>query len=279
MGKKDVTTNTVFVKACPSRTAKLFHSRFSSTISHVSYLVFYILYFLLSPTLSAQELGSWRIYPAYTVCTQNVPAGKQIYALMESKLMAYDTDDESLRTFDWMRQLNDVSVTAIDYSTEAQRLIIVYDNGNIDLLNTEDDTDVINLSHLKNSTLQGKEITALTVNGRNAYLCTGFGLVVIDMQEGVIAKSYQLGLNALSCAVNGQEIWLGTTSGIWHGHQTDNLQDISNWTQVSSSIKPTFMFAFDNHVWAIVGNNTLASSDGVNFKTVISSFRNKKKYN
>ena len=48
----------------------------------------------------SSSLYSWQIYPAYTVCTRNIPAGNRIYALMESKLMAYDTEDETITTFD-----------------------------------------------------------------------------------------------------------------------------------------------------------------------------------
>ena len=220
----------------------------------------------------AQKLGSWQIYPAYTVCTQNIPAGNQVYALMESKLMAYDTEDESLRTFDWMRQLNDVSITTFGYSAEAHRVIIIYDNGNIDLLNTEDDSDVINLAQLKNSTLQGKDISNVTVAGHMAYVCTGFGLVVIDMQEGIIAKSYQLGLSATSCAVDNTFIYLGTSSGIWRGLQTENLQDPSKWKLINANLRPTRMITFDNHIWAIAGNATFVSVTDSTFQAAITSF-------
>lgn len=223
----------------------------------------------------AQALGTWQVYPAYTVCTQNIPVGNRIYGLMESKLMAYDTEDESITTFDWLRQLNDVSISYMDYSAAAKRLILVYDNDNIDLLSTEDDNDVINLAHLKNSTLQRKEVSAVCVVGSLAYLATGFGLIVVDMAEGVISKTYQIGLSGSACAVVGDYIYLGTTdSGLWRGRQTDNLQDPANWTQVNTWLRPSRLLAFDGRVWVVHGNNVyMSNAEGTAFSAELTSFK------
>ena len=237
-------------------------------------IVITLLGFIYAISSQAQVLGSWQIYPAYTVCTQNIPVGNRIYALMESKLMAYDTEDESIQTFDWMRQLNDVSVAHMGYSADAKRIILVYDNGNIDLLSTEDDTDVINLAQLKNSTLQGKEVNAVHISGTRAFLATGFGLIVVEMSEGVILKTYQIGLNTNCCAVLGDYIYLGTTTGVWRGNQTENLQDPTAWTQIHATLKPTRMLVFDGRVWAMAGSTVfLSNAEGTGIYTHINNLR------
>lgn len=229
---------------------------------------------MLLPCLAAaQTLGSWRIYPAYTVCTQNIPVGHRIYAIMENKLMAYDTEDESIQTFDWMRQLNDVNIQYMEYSAAAHRLILVYDNGNIDLLSTDDDSDVINLSQLKNSTIQGKEIRAVSICEDRALLATGFGLVVLDMSRGVFEKTYRINLDATAVAADDTHIYLGTTTGLWRGARADNLQDPTSWQVVHEGLRPSRMFVFDGHIFAQHYNILFASNeDGTAFYTALSSF-------
>lgn len=201
-------------------------------------------------SVCAQEIGSWQIYPAYTVCTSNIPAGNRIYALMEGKLMAYDTEDQSITTFDWSRQLNDVNISLMHYSPEAKRLILIYDNGNIDLLSTTDDNDVINLAQLKNSTLQNKQVQNVQVQGTMAYVCTGFGLLCVDMTQGIISTTYNIGLSVLSCAVTDTHLYIGTTLGIWRGDRSQNLQVRANWKLVDSGRKPNRMEYFAGRVWA-----------------------------
>ena len=227
--------------------------------SILSFFIFHSFIFHFSG-LKAQTIGSWQIYPAYTVCTRNIPAGNRIYALMESKLMAYDTEDETITTFDWNTQLNDVSVQYLHYSADAHRLILVYDNGNIDLLSTEDDKDVINLAQLKNSTLQNKQVQNVQVQGQMAYVCTGFGLLCIDMGEGTILNTYNLGLSVLSCAATDSHIYLGTSSGIWRGNRNHNLQEKAAWDLIDNTRQPIRMEFFSGRLWAQQGG-TLSISD------------------
>ena len=219
--------------------------------------------------LSAQPIGSWQVYPAYTTATYNIPTGHRIYSLMEGKLMAYDTDDGTITTFDWIQQLNDVTISFIHYSAEAKRLIIIYDNGNIDLLSTEDDFDVINLAQLKNSLMQNKTVNNVQVFGHFAYVCTDFGIVIIDMAKGIIQDTYQLNLAVKSCAVNDKAIYAGTSTGLWIGQRSDNLKDKSNWKQFNTNYHAQHMEYFDGCVWAQVDGWLFVSNPEItSFKAV-----------
>ncbi|MCF0199010.1 MAG: hypothetical protein HUK02_06760, partial [Bacteroidaceae bacterium] len=85
-------------------------------------------------TAWADRIGEWNVYPAYWVATQNVTVGSRVYAVMSDNLVCYDTDDQSVRTYDSMHDLNDTHITHLAYSQEAKRLIVVYEDCNIDLL-------------------------------------------------------------------------------------------------------------------------------------------------
>ena len=61
-------------------------------------------FFIFHSWLSAEQIGTWKVYPSYTIATYNIPVGQRIYSLMDGKLMAYDTEDGSITTFDWMEQ-------------------------------------------------------------------------------------------------------------------------------------------------------------------------------
>lgn len=231
-------------------------------------LVLFLFAFCCSLLTFAQATGTWQVYPAYTVCTKSIPVGTRVFALMESNLMAYDTEDASIATWNSMNGLNDVGIQFMEYSAEAKRIILVYDNGNIDLLSTDDDNYIVNISTLKTSSLQGKNVNNVSVDGRYAYLCTGFGLVVVDMQNGVISKTYRLSLVVNACAVYNEHIYIGTTTGIWRGNTADNLQDKSKWSQVVTNLKPTMMATFDGSLFIRHGNSILRSQNGTSFTAV-----------
>ena len=180
----------------------------------------------------AQQIGEWQVYPSYWIATRNVSVGKTVYSLTNGNLLRYDHEDGSVRTYDCLRDLNDVHIDHLAYSREAHRLILVYDNQNIDLLSPDD--EVWNISSLKESTLGDKTVNYVHIEGATAYLCTDFGFITVDMKEGVIRDTYRLGFKVqAACLWNGR-IYLGTDKGLYRSTD-DNLHLAANWQLLSSA--------------------------------------------
>ena len=234
------------------------------------FLTLFLSLFVLS--LSGREIGSWQIYPAYTYCSNNISVGKRVYAITENNLFAYDTEDKSITLFDWQHQLNDVSIVNAKYSQEAGRIIIVYDNGNIDLLSATDDNDVVNLSQLKDNTSFVKTINYIQISGPRAYLCTTFGIIVINMKDCFIENTFQLNMNVYACAVSETKLLASTDGGIYAGDLSNNLMNKDNWQLISESFKPKFLEYFDGRFWALDSRNLYQiNPDQSNFSRILSS--------
>lgn len=185
------------------------------------------LFFVVCTCLQAAQIGSWRVYPSYHNAQKSVAMGKTIYTVANGDLFSYNTEDTEVRTYDNLDVLNDVDIVDIGYSQEAKKIILIYSNSNIDLLDAYD--NVQNLSALKDKSIVGKEITGMCIYGSMAYLSTGFGFVEVDMKEGVFRNTYRLGFETKSVAVNADYIYLATTAGLFRCPKTDNMQDVANW--------------------------------------------------
>lgn len=182
----------------------------------------------LSLAAQAQAIGQWQVYPAFTNATQNIAMGSRVYALMERNLLCYDTEDQSVRTYNSLEDLSDVRITHLNVSTQAQRVILVYDNGNIDLLDKED--GVLNIDGLKNSSLTGKEVNAVVVEGTTAYVLTGFGFLEVDMREGVIRNTYRLGKSLTGIRFEDDYVYVSTATGVLRCAKSATWSEASNWT-------------------------------------------------
>jgi hypothetical protein len=183
--------------------------------------------------MQAAQIGSWKVYLSYHNATKNVAAGKTIYTIANGDLFSYNTEDSELRTYDNLGILNDVEIVDIGYSQEAKKVILIYANGNIDLLDADD--NVQNLSALKEKSLSGKEISNMYIYGSMAYLSTGFGLIEVDLKEGVFRNTYRLGLEASCVAVNADKVFLGTTTGLYVCSKAENMQIQTNWKKHQGS--------------------------------------------
>ena len=217
-----------------------------------------LLLFVVCSCLQAEQIGSWKVYLSYHNATKSVTMGKTIYTVANGDLYSYDTEDSEVRTYDNLGILNDVDIVDIGYSQEAKKIILIYSNCNIDLLDADD--NVQNLSALKDKSIIGKEISNMCIYGSMAYLSTGFGFIEVDMKEGVFRNTYRLGFEAKGIAVNDEKIFLATTTGLFVCSKTTNMQLQTNWTRHHNFVKWSRLL-FHGDQLVSVCNDTLYQID------------------
>ena len=215
-----------------------------------------LIHFVLCVAVAAQQLGTWRMYLSYCIATKSEVCGSKIYSLMNGNLLSYDTEDGEVRTYDCLNGLSDVGISYIAYSKTAGKLLIVYGNGNIDLLDGDD--NVQNLSALKDKRILNKEVTDVCVDGSIAYLSTGFGIVEVDMKEGVFRNTYKLNI-AINCiAATSEAVFIGTSSGVLQCPKSGNMHLLENWTSRFNWTGINRMCVFKDKLMAM-GTNHLYS--------------------
>lgn len=173
--------------------------------------------------------GSWRLYPSYNNIDEISPAGTICFATASGSLFSYNTASGETVTYDKTNSLSDANIAHIRWSPVTKRLIIAYDNSNIDLLATNG--SVVNVSDLySKTTSKDKTINHIFLDGNYAYLSIGFGVLKLDMRKGVVADTYQLdfGVN-YTYIKDGYLYAVSKTNGTYRGKLTDNLLDKSTW--------------------------------------------------
>ena len=181
-------------------------------------------------TTQAQD-PSWKTPRAYHVARQcAVASSGKVFVLYDGNyqtqslwrstvardlsgaLLAWDTEQNALiRTYDRCSGLSDQKIAYIRWCQAARTLVIVYENGNVDLL---DETDnVTNLPQVRDASIPGKVINDLTVSGSKAYVSADFGLVVIDVGNRVLEEVYRMKMAVKSTAIaDGQYVFAAKDS-------------------------------------------------------------------
>ena len=143
--------------------------------------------FTLSP-LHAQ-VGTWKHYLAYHEVQDIWSTGDYLFVLASNGLYQYNLNDQSITTYDRTNGLSDTHITHIGWSQQAKRLIAVYENSNIDLVDVKG--NVTNISALySKSTTEDKTVTDVRIDGIYAWLITNFAILKVNMQKGEIADTY-----------------------------------------------------------------------------------------
>ncbi len=175
-------------------------------------------------------IGQWKAYMAYHDITDIEPAGKMVYVLSSNDLFSYNVNDKSVTIYNKVNSLSDSYIDFIAWNNTAKKLIIVYNNQNIDLLDQNDNVENICDFHNK-SLLTSKTIYNITINDHYAYLSTGSGILKVNMKNAEISDTYYFGEAVYDITLQNNVIYALTIGGsVYQGNQQNNLTDPANWT-------------------------------------------------
>ena len=199
-----------------------------------------LLSFLLLQVTSYKAIaaiGDWKAYMAYSEVQEIEQAGNLIFVQASNNLYVYNQNDQSIQTFSKMDYLSDCGIQHIAYNKAAKRLLIFYSNANMDLMNISN-YEVQNLSdYYSASTTGDKAVNDIYMYGKYAYMSNGFGIIKVNVANGEISDTYNLGFNVNWCEIKDNHIYAySKTNGQYRALLTSNLLDKNNWSKVGGYV-------------------------------------------
>ena len=177
-------------------------------------------------------MNSWRIHFSAFEAINIVEDNDIISMAAQNGIVQFDLNSKEINTLTVTEGLSDKSISAIE--TQGDVLIIGYDNGNIDLI---ENNEISNIPWLKRALLSGsKTINNIYIDGLTAYLSTGAGLLVFDITKKEISDTYlpYSGANVLDMVIFKDSLFLATSEGIYVASKnTPFLNNVDNWQLVS----------------------------------------------
>ena len=97
--------------------------------------------------LCQAQVGTWKAHMSYSEPQQIVKAGdSHMYVRASNSLYKYGLEDHSITTYNRTEQLNDSYIKSIAWNDYTKRLLVMYDNSNLDILDEKD--NVMNISSI-----------------------------------------------------------------------------------------------------------------------------------
>jgi len=164
---------------------------------------------IISLSLWSQvAMGKWRTHFAYNSVSQIAQSDTKIYAVSEGALFSIDKQDGGLEFYSKLSGLNGANISRIEYDITNKQLLIIYTNGNIDVLG---EGGVTNIPDLYNKQMSAsKDINQIQFYQNYAYLSCNFGIIVLNLQKKEVADTYYIGPNASEVRVLNTTIHKGT---------------------------------------------------------------------
>ncbi len=187
-------------------------------------------------TAAAQiTMGGWMMHYSYNQVTRIEESSDKVYALCQGSLYATDKRDGEITYYNKLTGLNGASISIIKYAKEEQALVILYEDGNIDML--YDDGYVENIADLYiTQTSVNKQANDIIVSGNKAYLAMNFGIIAVSLSHKEISDTYYIGDNAsevkiVSITLLGDSLYAIANDALYAASTKDNLVDYTNWNK------------------------------------------------
>lgn len=204
--------------------------------------------------------GQWRDLLPYNNYKKIIPVNNRVYCQTDNSLLYYDLNEQAYHTFSKVQGLSEVGISSIAYSASTNALIVGYASSNIDIIVNN---EITNLPDIKNKIGVGnKTINNIEAINNYAYVCCGFGIVVIDLTNFNIKDTYYIGngvtnLNVYDVCTSGTLIYAATSQGIFSASINDPyLENYAEWTQdntlPSANMKYSNIQALGDNLYAIL---------------------------
>ena len=157
-------------------------------------------------------------------------------------LFRTDKDAEEIEFLCRQNLLSENIIHCAEYNFDKNYLLIVYDNGNIDLV--YDDGKVVNIPGLKlaNSGYE-KKVNGISfyADANEIYLATEFGYILIDDAAGEIVRTYNFGVPLVSAFRIDDHVVLGNSEGLRYADRSamtfDEYQPLGEFSNIKRSAR------------------------------------------
>ncbi len=246
-------------------------------------LTFFTVQFVFLSALFSQDIGigEWRDHLPYNSTTSVTAGNGFIYCATPYSLFYFDKADNTLTRMTKISGLSDIGISKIAFNDPTNTLVVGYSNTNLDLIKG---TDIINMSDIINSDAippGEKELYNIRFIDNLAYICCGYGITVINIDDEEVSDTYYIGPNGSHLAVydltyNDTSFFAATDNGIYYADiDSPNLAYFESWMQDTGVPFPNAQYNQiqfnDGYIYANKyssewGNDTIIYFDGSQWK-------------
>jgi hypothetical protein len=183
-------------------------------------------------------MGKWRTHLAYNSVSQIAQTKENIFAISEGALFSVNkADNEDQNFYSKMSGLSDANIVRIAFDAVNNQLLIIYLNGNIDIMHSAGISNIPDLRNKQMST--GKGVNNVFLKHDSAYLSCDFGILLLNMRKKEISDTYIIGTNSsevkvLSTTIHNGKIYAATANAIYSADANNpNLVNYEFWTNTS----------------------------------------------
>ncbi|WP_225865688.1 PorZ beta-propeller-like domain-containing protein [Dyadobacter aurulentus] len=229
-------------------------------------------------------LGKWQTHFSPLSGKNIVEANGKIYYTTYNGLFSIDTETKEIRSWSKSDGFSDIGISSLAFKKENGLLLVAYRSGLIDFvfLNDESSPERIEAWKILSETpgiTTSKAVNKIVFREMLAYLCTDFGIVLLDTKLRQVEETYRyIGpagaqVSVKDLAFSSDSIFAVTSSGLLTASLLPevNRQYFANWTKIDAPGSPVSIAFFDSRFYGGFSRKGLFERNSSNWKEVFNS--------
>jgi hypothetical protein len=197
------------------------------------------LFLVLIAATQITPIGQWREHMDYRSGLRVTLSTEKVFTASKFGAYSVSRNEGEVERLNKVTGLSDVGIRSIKYNTTNNKLLIAYNNSNLDVIYRN---DVIHIPDIFRSNVSGdKNVYDISFVNDKAYLSTGLGVIAVDLVKYEISNTWFIGNNGSQVKVNGfaadaTSFYAATNEGLKVANQnSSNPGDYRSWVLVSGT--------------------------------------------
>lgn len=244
------------------------------------------LWILIVPVSRSQNvpLGHWENHFNYLSAQHVIPVNDHIFCSTYNGLFSVNPAGQSIKTWSKSEGLTDTGISSMAFNAEDNLLLLAYRSGNLDVvfLDKQSEPESIESWPILNETPglpSNKEIKQVIFRNDLAYLCTSFGIVVLNPKLRQVEETYRyIGTNGAQVSVSGMaisadSIYAITSQGLLVTSMKEmvNRQYFANWKMAATPATTISLASRNNVMYAGFSGKGVFQRENNGWKLIYSS--------
>lgn len=233
----------------------------------------WVLFLIQNPSVFGQtSTERWTDHFSYSKIGHILEVNNYIFCSAENGLFSYDPSSGETQKISKATELNDVGVSAFNFNSDLDLLMVGYDSGELDFLGTDENHNLLEIP-LHQSYTGSKRVNHISTRENYAIISGEFGLASFSLEDFEFMETayfVQSGVyfSVKETAILDGVIYAASENGIYTHAFDEFIANFVSWTQPVGL--PTSQFeqivAFNGNIIASSGS-TVYRFDGNNWTT------------
>ncbi|MBU6158797.1 MAG: T9SS type A sorting domain-containing protein [Bacteroidetes bacterium] len=183
-------------------------------------------------------IGKWQEHLEFGPAKKIVFLNDHMMVASKWGIFSVTYEDRIIERYSKINGLNDIGVQTIQYDPLSEKLLIAYNNSNLDVMTGN---RIINIPYILRSNVSGdKTINDILMQNNKAYLSTGIGIIVVNLDKYEISATWPMGKNGnairvYACNTDENYFYAATTEGLKRLPLSNkNPENFANWELISN---------------------------------------------